>query len=208
MNIGACDYKSNRGIVAALGDKSVHQAWGCQPWGWGQQLGEGRHFSGLACLSLWLFFFFFFSVACLSWCDSASVSVWPLAGLPAWHSVLPSVPAPGPQKHRGRCHAASCWCSPWRDSDAHAGDQRGGWGLREEAALSAGRSKTPLWALASSGPLFLSFAFFSIFPQGSPILKTEPQPLPRIPTPSSYHHSFLHLCRFGPLPPIPSLVPK
>ena len=45
---------------------------------------------------------------------------------------------------------------------------------------------------ASSGSLCLSFTFFSVFPQGYPILKTKPQPLPRIPTPTSYHHSVLH----------------
>lgn len=148
MNIGACDYKSNSGIVAAFGDKSVLQARLCQLWGLGggSGRGRGRHLSGLACLSLWPFLQLLVGLsvcwpASLSGCVSASLSVRLsdplLACLPGTLYFLP-YQVPGLQKYLRRCRASSHSCSSWRDTVTHLTVTRGmaeGWMERAPRGL-------------------------------------------------------------------------
>ena len=151
------------------------------------------------------FFFFFQLLVCLGVTQPACLSDPLLAFLPGTLSFPLCQP-------RGRR-------SPVEDAMPRVADVLPGETVTPMLVIMGGVSGRKLLSLPEgqrrpygrwpvAAPCFSPLPFFSIFPQGSPILKTEPQPHPRKPTPSSYHHSFLHLCRFGPLPPIPSLVPK
>lgn len=139
MNIGACDYKSNSGIVAAFGDKSGLQAWLCPRRGWGAPTGgRERRLSGLAYLALWPFFQLpaVCWPACLSGCVSGSLSVRLSHSLLAcWPGTLsfPLCQAPGLQKCL-RSHGAA---SRSLEGQAHPSRE-----LRREG-LIAQRSRRP-----------------------------------------------------------------